>query len=180
VNAQTILVAEDSELMRFVTKRQLALLGATCEGARDGEQALRLWRQEPSRYWLLLTDLVMPQMDGFDLARAVRNTSSQGARLPIVAYTGKASPGETERCRRAGIDDCLAKPAYLHRLNGVLQRWRPRPVAWRTGSAMTPPEAASPPPPRGHRQRPGEAGSAAVAWLSRIHARQMPVGSVEN
>jgi CheY-like chemotaxis protein len=134
MNAQTILVAEDSELMRYVTKRQLALLGATCEGARDGQEALQMWQQEPSRYWLLLTDLVMPQMDGLDLARAIRGTSSVGARVPIVAYTGTASPDETERCRRAGIDDCLAKPAELHRLNSVLQRWRPRTAGWRTGT----------------------------------------------
>jgi CheY-like chemotaxis protein len=134
MNEQTILVAEDSDLMRYVTKRQLALLGATCDGARDGDEALSMWRREPSRYWLLLTDLVMPQMDGFDLARVIRNTSSEGARLPIVAYTGKASPAETEHCRRAGIDDCLAKPADLHRLNGVLQRWRPRTAAWLTGT----------------------------------------------
>jgi CheY-like chemotaxis protein len=131
---QTILLAEDSELMRFVTKRQLALLGAPCDAASDGDEALSMWRREPSRYWLLLTDLVMPQMDGLDLARAIRSASSLGARVPIVAYTGKASPEETERCRRAGMDDCLAKPADLHRLGGMLQRWRPRTAGWRTGT----------------------------------------------
>jgi hypothetical protein len=45
---------------------------------------------------------------------------------------------------------------------------------------MKPPEAAAPPPPRGHRQRPGKAGSAAVAWLYRIHASWVPMGAMEN
>jgi CheY-like chemotaxis protein len=54
INQQTILAAEDSDLMRHVTKRQLASLGAACEGARDGEKALQMWRREPWRYWLLI------------------------------------------------------------------------------------------------------------------------------
>jgi CheY-like chemotaxis protein len=92
---QTILMAEDSDLIRFVTKRQLALLGLACDGARDGQEALTLWQRNPTRYWLLLTDLEMPQVDGFDLARAIRSDCSAGARLPIVAYTGKAPASTT-------------------------------------------------------------------------------------
>jgi CheY-like chemotaxis protein len=126
LNQQTILVAEDSDLMRFVTKRQLASLRAACEGARDGEEALQMWRREPSRYWLLLTDIDMPGLSGLELARAIRSACSAGARLPIVAYSGKATDAACHPCRQAGIDDCLAKPAELQRLRSVLQRWRPR------------------------------------------------------
>jgi two-component system, NarL family, sensor histidine kinase EvgS len=134
INQQTILVAEDSDLMRFVTRRQLASLGAACEGARDGEEALQMWRREPWRYWLLLTDIEMPRMSGLDLARAIRSACSAGARLPIVAYSGKTTDAACHPCRQAGIDDCLAKPAELHRLRGVLQRWRPRTSLRLTGT----------------------------------------------
>ena len=134
MNQQTILVAEDSDLMRFVSKRQLALLGAACEGARDGEEALQMWRREPSRYWLLLTDIELPGLSGLELARAIRSSNSAGARLPIVAYSSKAPDAGGQPCRRAGIDDCLAKPAELHRLRGLLQRWRPRTSLRLTGT----------------------------------------------
>jgi two-component system, NarL family, sensor histidine kinase EvgS len=134
MNEQTILVAEDSDLMRFVTRRQLASLGAACQGARDGEEALQMWRREPWRYWLLLTDIDMPRMSGLDLARAIRGACSAGARLPIVAYSSKTADAACQPCRQAGIDDCLAKPAELQRLRSVLQRWRPRTSLRLTGT----------------------------------------------
>jgi two-component system, sensor histidine kinase and response regulator len=128
VSGPRILVADDSDLIRLLIKRQLAMLGWACDGARHGEDALQLWRRQPSRYWLLLTDLDMPQMDGFALARSVRGENSAGARLPIVAYSGNASPDVAQHGRRAGIDEILAKPAELQELNSLLQRWRPRPT----------------------------------------------------
>lgn len=123
-----ILVAEDSGLRRrIVISSRLAELGWAHDIAQHGQEALLRWRADPSRYWLLLTDLQMPEYDGFALARCIRGHSSAGARLPIVAFTSGADLDDAARWRRAGIDECLARPAELTQLREALQRWRPRP-----------------------------------------------------
>jgi HPt (histidine-containing phosphotransfer) domain-containing protein len=65
----------------------------------------------------------MPIMDGYDLALAIRVAEAGGPRTPIVALTANALDGEAERCRNAGMDDYLSKPASLVSLSNVLSRW---------------------------------------------------------
>ena len=67
----------------------------------------------------------MPEMDGFELTRRVREKERQtgGRRLPIVAITANAFEGETERFRAAGMDDYLCKPVQLSRLQATIERW---------------------------------------------------------
>ena len=132
-----ILLAEDNAINRRVIERQLALLGLQCDMAENGREALERWRQ--GDYTLLLTDLHMPEMDGYELTAHIRREeSSGGKRLPIIAVTANAMRGEDRRCLDAGMDDFIAKPVQLEVLRRVLQRWAPadsKPVMPQTAKA---------------------------------------------
>ncbi len=121
---ELILAAEDDEVSAAVLEKQLALLGRTAEFARDGAEALQRWRQ--GGYALLLTDLHMPVMDGYELAAAIRAeeaASGRPHRLPIVALTANALRGEAENARAAGMDGYLTKPLQLDQLRKTVDHW---------------------------------------------------------
>lgn len=120
-----ILVAEDNETNQQVILRQLAVLGVAADLVSNGREAFERWQQ--GRYALILTDLHMPQMDGYDLARAVRLGEGGRTRTPIIALTANALRGEAERCRAAGMDDYISKPVPLKELQVVLDKWLPAP-----------------------------------------------------
>jgi PAS domain S-box-containing protein len=116
-----ILVAEDNDTNRQVIQRQLRLLGLEAEVVFDGVQALERWRS--GEFALVLTDLRMPEMDGYALAAAIRAEERADRHTPIIALTANALPEEEQRCRRAGMDDYLAKPASVPRLKQMLEKW---------------------------------------------------------
>ncbi|MBK7261772.1 MAG: PAS domain S-box protein [Rubrivivax sp.] len=122
-----ILVAEDDAINRLVIIRQLELLGRAAEVACDGAEALRMWRE--GRYAMLLTDLHMPELDGYALTEAIRreeaSRSGLARRMPIVALTANALRGEDERAKAVGMEDYVTKPLQLERLRKVLDRWLP-------------------------------------------------------
>ncbi len=122
-----VLVAEDNVINRKVIRHQLALLGLAAEVVDDGVQALARWRADVGRrhYGLLLTDLHMPGLDGYELVTTIRDEESPSSRLPIVALTANALRGEAERCRAVGMDDYLSKPLQLEQLQATLARWLP-------------------------------------------------------
>ncbi|CAN5530741.1 hypothetical protein BH09PSE5_BH09PSE5_32970 [soil metagenome] len=118
----SILVAEDNEANRKMIASQLELLGYSADCAVDGVAALERWRGgSQSPYCLLLTDLNMPGMDGFQLAEAIRGEETAGAHLPILALTADAPNDGGTRCRASGIDVCLSKPARLVDLKRAIE-----------------------------------------------------------
>ncbi|MBI5922882.1 MAG: PAS domain-containing protein [Betaproteobacteria bacterium] len=121
-----ILLAEDNATNREVMREQLRILGYAAEMAEDGVAALAMWRT--GRYALLLTDCHMPNMDGFELTAAIRQSEAKGTHLPIIAVTANAMQGESERCGERGMDDYLSKPLRLDELGPMLARWLPLPV----------------------------------------------------
>jgi PAS domain S-box-containing protein len=121
---QLILVAEDNDINQRVIMRQLASLGFAADVADDGRKALGRWQS--GDYALLLTDLHMPEMDGYELAAAIREIERDDRRLPIIALTANALYGEAERCLAAGMDDYLSKPARLEELRAMLEKWLPQ------------------------------------------------------
>ena len=134
-----VLVVDDHPTNRLVIARQLALAGYASEAAEDGDQGLARWRT--GRYALLLSDVHMPRMDGYELARAIRSEEAARAargetvaRTPIVALTASALKGEAERCLAAGMDDYLAKPVGIPALAATLQRWLPHTVPSAAGA----------------------------------------------
>ena len=117
-----ILVAEDNEINQKVIGRQLDFLGFNAEIVSNGRQALDCWRS--GAYAMLLTDLHMPVMDGYELTVAIRG-EERGARMPIVALTANALKGEARRCEEMGMDDFMTKPMQLVELHAMLQKWMP-------------------------------------------------------
>ena len=120
-----VLLVDDHATNRQVIQRQLALAGYASESAEDGVEGLERWRS--GRYALLLSDVHMPRMDGYQLARAIREEAGRRGlpATPIVALTASALKGEAERCLAAGMDDYLAKPVGIATLGACLQRWLP-------------------------------------------------------
>jgi CheY-like chemotaxis protein len=110
---------------REVLLRQLEVLGLVADVARDGAEALQLWRD--GRHGIVLLDLHMPEMDGFDLARRIREEEARGGlpRCGLVAVTADALKGEDVRCYAAGMDGFLSKPVSLDALARTLGRWLP-------------------------------------------------------
>ena len=115
-----VLVAEDNAISRMLIGHQLRILGCDAVCVEDGEKAAAAWRNES--FSMLLTDLQMPNLDGFGLASVVRSATDR-PRMPIVALTAENSPAEAEQCRAVGIDDCISKPITLDALQQVLEKW---------------------------------------------------------
>lgn len=134
-SGQLVLVAEDDEVNRKVIRQQLALLGYAAEIVPDGSIALSKWRK--GRYGLIITDLHMPGLDGYELAQRIRREQADGERVPIIALTANALRGEERRALEAGVDEYLTKPAPLNVLRATLHRWLPR------GSESVVPESAA-------------------------------------
>ena len=116
-----ILVVEDNALNQKVTLRQLRACGFDADIADDGQAALQRWRG--GDYALVLTDLHMPKMDGYALAREIRRGEGGNSLVPIVAFTANAIKGETANCLAAGMNDCLTKPVQLPDLKAMLHKW---------------------------------------------------------
>jgi two-component system sensor histidine kinase EvgS len=120
-----VLLVDDHPTNRLVVARQLALAGFACETAVDGVEGLECWRS--GRYALVLSDIHMPRMDGYQMVRALRDEEKRDgrARTPVIALTAAALRKEAERCRVAGMDDFLAKPVSIRQLADCLGIWLP-------------------------------------------------------
>jgi len=145
-----ILVAEDNPTNRLVVSKVLGRLGYAHEMAENGAEALARWRG--GSYGLILTDFHMPEMDGFELAAAVRAdeaAAADGSRVPIIALTADALAGTEERCLEAGMDGYLTKPIRTGPLADALARHLPAAAALRRPGARHAPAVAAPSDPAG-------------------------------
>ena len=115
--------AEDNGENKKVILQQLMLLGRTADIANNGQEALTRWQN--GSYALLITDLHMPLMDGYELTAAIRAAELGKPRIPIIAFTANALKGEAERCKAIGMDDYLSKPVQLAELKAMLKKWQP-------------------------------------------------------
>jgi two-component system sensor histidine kinase EvgS len=124
-DAPVVLAVDDHPVNLALLTRQIELLGLRVEAAQDGESALAIWQSRNIE--MIITDCHMPNMDGYELARTVRNTELREARprTPIIACTANALGEENERCRAAGMDDVMVKPTSLHTLRAMLLRRLP-------------------------------------------------------
>ncbi len=126
-----ILVVEDNAMNQKVIIQQFALLGLTGDVSGDGVHALHRWQS--GDYALILTDLHMPGLDGYQLSAAIRSEEAKSAsdsgkagRIPIIALSANALKDEAEKCRNAGMDDFLRKPVPLAELEAMLEKWLPK------------------------------------------------------
>jgi CheY-like chemotaxis protein len=123
-----ILIAEDDEVNQLMIHQQIQTLGYAAVIVNNGAKAYKAWRE--GRYSLLLTDLNMPEMDGYSLAAAIRrhetnSPAPEKAHLPILALTSNARDDSEIHARAAGMDDYLTKPIRLRSLKVALRKWLP-------------------------------------------------------
>ncbi|AIE86470.1 response regulator [Fimbriimonas ginsengisoli] len=120
-----VLVAEDNEVNLLVAGRRLEMWGCTFESAENGIEALEL--MERQRFDIVLMDVQMPGMDGFEATgRARHRESITGEHVPIIAMTAHAMQGDRERCITAGMDDYLSKPLNPTAMLQKLRQWGKR------------------------------------------------------
>ena len=122
-----VLVVDDHPINRVVLMKQINALGYAVEAAEDGLDGLESWNT--ARFALVITDCHMPEMSGYELARAIRDCEKRNGheRTPIIACTANVLGGEPEKCFAAGMDDFLSKPVVLAELAKKLAAWVPLP-----------------------------------------------------
>jgi signal transduction histidine kinase/DNA-binding response OmpR family regulator/HPt (histidine-containing phosphotransfer) domain-containing protein len=118
-----ILVAEDNTTNQLVAVGLLERLGYRADVVANGREAVEAVGR--SRYDLVLMDCQMPEMDGFEATRAIRQSEPPGRRLPILALTADATAQGREQCMGSGMDDYVTKPIDRGRLREALLRWLP-------------------------------------------------------
>jgi two-component system sensor histidine kinase/response regulator len=121
VSRARVLLVEDNNVNQLVALGQLQRLGHECVIATGGRAALELVRDEP--FDLVLMDCQMPDMDGYEATRLLRQMDGAAARVPVIAITAHALPGEREKCLAAGMNDYLAKPVSIEQLGAVIRLW---------------------------------------------------------
>ncbi len=123
-----VLLVEDIELNRRVAMAYLRKAGCSVHVAENGEDALEALHQD--RFDLILMDCQMPEMDGYETSRRIRQEEQEtGRHVPIIALTAHAMSGDLELCGAAGMDDYLSKPFKAVELNAILDKWIARTVA---------------------------------------------------
>jgi CheY-like chemotaxis protein/signal transduction histidine kinase len=118
-----ILLVEDDVRNVFAITRVLEPHGAIIEIARNGREALDVLGRN-SEIDLVLMDIMMPEMDGFEATRAIR-AERRWANLPIIALTAKAMPDDRQKCLQAGANDYITKPIDIEKLLSLLRIWMP-------------------------------------------------------
>ncbi len=119
-----VLVAEDNVNMHEVLVHQFDALGVKLRIVSDGAQAVAAVRR--AHYDLVFMDVQMPNVDGFEATRLIREDErGTGRHVPIVAKTANAFKEDRDACLAAGMDDYLAKPVRLEALRAMVQRWAP-------------------------------------------------------
>src|SRR5206468_10024424 len=125
-----VLVAEDNELSAQVLEQALVRQGHRVRLASNGREVLTL--AEQGGFDLLLLDVHMPELDGFQVVRAIRERElTAGGHLPIIALTARSRQEDRERCLAAGMDDFLTKPIRPAELLAAIDRLAPAPGASR-------------------------------------------------
>ncbi len=103
-----VLVAEDNAVNALVARKFLSSWGAKIEIAKDGKEAVQKW--EAGNFDVILMDLRMPEMDGIEAARKIRNSDSENANIPILALTASAMLEEQNEIFKVGMNEYVSKP----------------------------------------------------------------------
>lgn len=121
LNQKTVLVADDDVRNIFSLSKALEQYNMTVIAALDGKEALQKLEENPSIDVVLL-DMMMPQMDGYETARKIRE-HYKWKNLPVIAVTAKAMTGDREKCITAGASDYITKPVDIDQLISLLRVW---------------------------------------------------------
>jgi CheY-like chemotaxis protein len=114
-----ILLAEDNPINQMMMMKMLNKLGYSADIAANGLEVLKFLETQP--YDLILMDIQMPEMDGFQATREIQKRWASEDRPKIIAITAYALEGDQERCLAAGMNDYISKPLRLDKLRAVLE-----------------------------------------------------------
>jgi CheY-like chemotaxis protein len=118
---KTILITDDDvrniySISKALEKHQMNILTAT-----DGKEALRVLEEHPETD-IVLMDIMMPEMDGYETMRQIRLSPALRS-IPVIAVTAKAMTGDREKCVQAGASDYISKPVDMDQLTSLLRVW---------------------------------------------------------
>ncbi len=136
-DGRKILLAEDHAVNRKLALLILERAGHRVEAVENGRLAVEAVQR--NHYDVILMDVQMPEMDGFEATRLIREHEGTGRHTPIIAMTAHAMQGDRQRCLQAGMDDYVSKPIQPQDLFAVLKHWTSAPAA---EPAPAPPQPA--------------------------------------
>jgi CheY-like chemotaxis protein len=116
-----ILVAEDHLMNQHVMLRMLARLGYSADAVCNGAEAVAALARSP--YDIVLMDCQMPELDGYEATRQIRNSGGRFKSTPIIAVTANAMDGDREKCLASGMSDYMSKPVLAKTLATTLEKW---------------------------------------------------------
>ncbi len=116
-----ILVAEDNPMNMKLAVTLLNRAGFSVDAVENGKMAIDALKK--TAYDLVLMDVQMPQMDGFEATRIIREMEGEEKHTPIIAMTAHAMKGDRERCLKAGMDDYISKPIEPQEMFKVIEKW---------------------------------------------------------
>ena len=123
VGPTKLLIAEDTESVRDILGRQLDKLGVDATFVENGVEAMNALNT--GQYGILISDLHMPEMDGYELVKTIRTKESLDGmtHFPVIALTADVQMAQRETYMRHGFDECLLKPVSLGQFQRLLMRW---------------------------------------------------------
>ncbi len=115
-----ILLAEDHEVNQQIARELLELQGCHVDIAENGRKAVALFLGKKQTYDMIFMDIQMPEMDGFEAAKCIREADQ---RIPIIAMTARNLQGEEDKCAHSGMNDSIGKPIDPHVLAQMVAKW---------------------------------------------------------
>jgi signal transduction histidine kinase/CheY-like chemotaxis protein/ligand-binding sensor domain-containing protein len=115
-----ILLAEDNPVNQKLTRYMLTRAGYQLDIAGNGKLAVDMFRQSPDLYDLIFMDIQMPEMDGYEATKMIRQLKQD---IPIIAMTAGAIKGDREKCLEAGMDDYISKPVKREDVYRMVKKW---------------------------------------------------------
>ena len=119
-----ILLVEDNELNREIATEIIGMTGVTIDSAENGKIAVEKVMEAPEKWYdLIFMDIQMPVMNGYEATAAIRALAGSRGKVPIIAMTANAFAEDVQLAKNTGMNEHIAKPLDLNKLNDVLKQW---------------------------------------------------------